>query len=205
MRAAHVAAAVALLATGWVVSIAPAQADPVCNPGGPPDGAATRPFDGGVVWVSGNGLVGVTTAEGTGSLRVPSASPMPMQALVVDAQGDGQKQLIVSDGRGAHLYLLEGCRINPVFDGQGQPFVFDLQNLRGNGTGVGCEDLGDGRHLVALQALPDGDGFTVRRTQININEYSATSGRSDTVAGTASASTITCGDSTMAKDGVQQP
>ena len=205
MRATLVTAGVALVATSWVVSIAPAQADPVCNPGGPPDGAATRPFDGGVVWVGGNGLVGVTTSEGTGSLRVPSASPMPMQALVVDAQADGQKQLIASNGRAAHLYVLEGCQIIPVFDGQGEPFVFDLQNLRGNGTGIGCEDLGDGRHLVALQALPDGEGFTVRRTEININGNSGTPGRSDTVAGTASASTITCGDSTMAKDGVQQP
>lgn len=175
----------------------------MCNAGGPPDGAATRPFDGGVVWVSGSGLVGVTTAEGTGSLRVVSASPMPMQALVVDAQSNGQKQLIVSDGRAAHLYLLEGCRIDTVFDGQGDEFIFDLQNLRGTGTGVGCDDLGDGRHLVALQALPGGDGVT--RTQINITGNIGSRGRSDTVAGNASASMITCGDQTMAKDGVQQP
>jgi hypothetical protein len=186
------------------MGIAPAQADPMCNSGGQPEGAATRTFDGGVVWVSANGLVGVTTSEGTGSLRVPSASPMPIQAFVVDAAGDGQKQLIVSDGRAAHLYLLEGCRISPVFDGQGNPFVFDLQNLRGNGTGVGCEDLGDGRHLVALQALP-GDGAAMRRTEINITENSAIPGRSDTVAATAAASMITCGVQTMAADGVQQP
>jgi hypothetical protein len=196
MRAALVAASVALMATSWLVSSAPAQADPWCNPGGPPDGAATRPFAGGVVWVSGNGLVGVTTEEGTGSLRVVSDSPMPMQALVVDAQSDGQKQLIVSDGRVAHLYVVEGCRINQVFDGQGVSFVFDLA-----GTGVGCEDLGGGRRLVALQSLPDG----VRRTEITINGTTAIRGRSDTVAGTASAPTITCGDQTMAADGVQQP
>lgn len=194
-----------LLASGWSVSIAPAQADPMCNPGGPPDGAAARPFGGGTAWVSGNGLVGVTTTEGTGSLRVQSASPMPIQALVVDAANDGQRQLLVSDGRGVHLYLIEGCRIEPVFDGQGNPFVFDLQNLRGNGTGVGCDDLGDGRHLVALQALPGGEGSAVRRTEININGNTATPGRSDTVAGTPSASAITCGDQAMAEDGVQQP
>ena len=52
---------------------------------------------------------------------------MPIQAFVVDAQNDGQKQLIVSDGRAAYLYLVEGCRISPVFDGQGNPFVFDLE------------------------------------------------------------------------------
>lgn len=196
-----IAAAGGLMAASWVVSVVPAQADPMCNSGGPPDGAATRDFGGGTVWVSPNGLVGVTTTEGTGSLRVNSASPMPIQALVVDAANDGQRQLIVSDGRAAYLYLVQGCRIEPVFDGQGNPFVFDLQNLRGNGTGVGCEDLGDGRHLVALQAL----GPDVRRTQINIFDNNATPGRSDTVPGTASATAITCGDLTMAKDGVQQP
>jgi hypothetical protein len=202
LRAATVAAA-ALMAGGWTVSVAPAQADPMCNPGGPPQGAATRPFDVGTLWVSPNGLVGVTTAEGTGSLRVRTASPMPIQALVVDAQSDGQKQLIVSDGRGAYLYLVQGCRIEPVFDGQGNPFVFDLQNLRGNGTGVGCEDLGGGRRLVALQSL--GDGTTERRTEITITENNAAPGRSDTVPGTPAATAITCGDQTMAKDGVQQP
>ena len=195
IRATLIAAS-ALVATSWSVGIAPAQADPMCNSGGPPDGAATRPYAGGVVWVSGNGLVGVTTTEGTGSLRVDSDSAMPMQALVVDARNDGQKQLIVSDGRVAYLYFLEGCRINPVFDGQGNPFTF---------TGVGCEDLGAGRSLVTLQSLPGGDGFTVRRTEININGNTGTPGRSDTVPGTASALTITCGDQTMAKDGVQQP
>lgn len=200
-RAARVTASAVLVATSWLVSVAPAQADPMCNPGGPPDGAATRAFGGGTVWVSPNGLVGVTTTEGTGSLRVNSASPMPIQAFVVDAQNDGQKQLIVSDGRAAYLYLVEGCRISPVFDGQGNPFVFDLENLRGNGTGVGCEDLGDGRHLVALQAL----GGDLRRTQINITENTAIPGRSDTVPATPAASTITCGDKTMANDGVQQP
>ena len=203
---ATVATASALVATTWLVGVASAQADPMCNSGGPPDGAATRPFAGGVVWVSGNGLVGVTTTEGTGSLRVDTDSPMPIQALVVDARNDGQNQLIVSDGRVAYLYFLEGCRINPVFDGQGNPFIFGPQNLPGNGTGVGCEDLGAGRRLVTLQSLPGGDGFTVRRTEININGNTGTSGRSDTVAGTASAAlTITCGDQTMAKDGVQQP
>lgn len=174
----------------------------MCNSGGPPDGAATRAFGGGDLWVSPNGLVGVTTTEGTGSLRVGTASPMPIQALVVDAAGNGQKQLIVSDGRSAHLYLVEGCRIEPVFDGQGNPFVFDLQNLRGTGTGVGCDDLGDGRHLAALQVLGDG---TMRRTQINIFENNATPGRSDTVPATPAGSTITCGAQTMANDGVQEP
>ena len=66
--------------------------------------------------------------------------------------------------------------ISAAYDGQGEPFQFDLENLRGNGTGVGCSDLGHGRHLVGLQALPDGAGYTVRRTEIDLD---GASGRPD--------------------------
>ncbi len=191
---------------------APAQADPFCLEDPTPPGAATRPYDGGTVWITADGLVGVTTDGGSGRVRVPSASPMPLQAMVIDAEGNGEQQLIVSNGRVAHLFVLAGCKISAAYDGQGQPFEFDLQNLRGNGTGVGCSDLGDGRRLVGLQALPDGGGYTVRRTEINLDGFIATIGRSDTVPGTslqdpivAWAMTISCGDQTMAQNGVQQP
>lgn len=222
----------AVFAASALTNVAVAQADPGCSPGGPPAGAASRPFDGGIVWVSpaassdsssglvprpalspdGAGLVGVTTAEGTGSVQVPSASPMPLQALVIDAEGNGDRQLIVSNGRVAHLYVLPGCQIATAVDAQGEPFLFDLENLRGNGTGIGCSDLGDGRHLVGLQALPDADGYVVRRTEIDLAGTTATIGRSDTVTGAsqqdpavASALTISCGELTMNQDGVQQP
>jgi len=190
----------------------PAQADSFCTADGPPPGAASRAFDGGTVWITADGLVGVTTAGGNGRVRVPNASPMPLQALIVDAEGNGGRQLIVSNGRVAHLFVLDGCQISTVFDGQGEQFQFDLENLRGNGTGVGCSDLGDGRHLVGLQALPDGGAYTVRRTEIDLDGSTAMIGRSDTVSGTsqqdpavASAMTISCGERTMTNDGVQQP
>ncbi len=199
------------LAAGLLATSPAAQADP-CSPGPPPAGVNARPFDGGTLWVSRTGMVGVSTAAGTGSVQVPSASPIGLQALVIDAQGDGQRQLIVSDGRVAHLYVLTGCQITPAVDPQGQPFLFDLENLRGNGTGIGCSDLGDGRHLVGLQALPDGTGYTVRRTEIDLDGSTATIGGSDTVTGTsqqdpavASALTISCGEQTMTQDGVRQP
>jgi hypothetical protein len=195
-----------------IVNCAPAQADPGCTADGPPSGAASRAFDGGTVWITADGLVGVTTAGGNGRVRVPNASPMPLQALVVDAEGNGGRQLIVSNGRVAHLFVLDGCQISTVFDGQGEQLLFDLENLCGTGTGVGCSDLGDGRHLVGLQALPDGGAYTVRRTEIDLEGTTATIGRSDTVTGSslqdpvvASAMTISCGDRTMTQDGVQQP
>lgn len=191
---------------------APAQADPFCLEDPTPPGAATRPYAGGTVWITADGLVGVTTDGGSGRVRVPSASPMPLQAMVIDAEGNGEQQLIVSNGRVAHLFVLAGCKISAAYDGQGQPFEFDLQNLRGTGTGVGCSDLGDGRRLVGLQALPDGGGYAVRRTEINLDGFTATIGRSDTVPGTslqdpivAWAMTISCGDQSMAQNGVQQP
>ena len=42
-RAARVTASAVLVATSWLVSVAPAQADPMCNPGGPPDGRPPAP------------------------------------------------------------------------------------------------------------------------------------------------------------------
>jgi hypothetical protein len=203
-----------------------------CAPGGapPPAGAAMRKvndldWDGqpDTLWLgqirNGDGrtdrVVGVTTASGANSdVQVASASPIPLAALAVDAQQDGQHQIIVSDGRGAHLYAFANCRIQTVADNQGAPFLFDLHNLRNNGTGIGCTDLGPpstGRHLVGLQALNNGQ-WTVRRTEIDLNGTLATIGASDTVTAAStqdpavtSAQTISCGDLTMSKDGVQQP
>jgi hypothetical protein len=160
-------------------------------------------------------VVGVTTASGdTSEVQVSSASPIPLSALAIDAQQDGQHQIIVSDGRSARLYVFANCRLQAAADNQGSPFLFDLQNLRDNGTGVGCSDLSPpstGRHLVGLQATNDGQ-WTVRRTEIDLNGTLATIGESDTVAASSaqdpavtSAQTISCGSLTIAKDGVQQP
>jgi hypothetical protein len=229
---------VPLLAAAWVsvLPVARSWAATGCAPGGtlPPAGVAQRQvgdldWDGGpdTLWVgqfrdgSGrtNRVVGVTTASGANSdVQVLSASPMPLSALAIDAQRDGQHQIIVSDGRSAHLYVYRDCRIQSVLDNQGAPFLFDLQNLRDHGTGVGCSDLGPfsmGRHLVGLQARenpPDTGQWTVHRTEIDLNGTLATIGQSDTVTASSaqdpavtSAETISCGDLTISKDGVQQP
>ena len=160
-------------------------------------------------------VVGVTTASGaTSEVQVSSASPIPLSALAIDAQQDGQHQIVVSDGRSAHLYVFANCRLETAADNQGAPFLFDVQNLRDHGTGVGCSDLGPpstGRHLVGLQATNTGQ-WTVRRTEIDLNGTLATIGESDTVAAASaqdpavtSAQTISCGNLTIARDGVQQP
>ncbi len=222
---------VSLLALpGWVVIAPAANAGPGCPPMGapPPAGAAQRQvadLDGGdgpsTLWVGhfrgGDGhinrVVGVSTAGGANAdVQISSASPMPLTALVIDAQNDGSNQILISDGRSARLYTFAGCRLQAVVDREGAPFVFDLQNLRDRGTGVGCSDLGNGRRLVGLQALQTDGQWTVRRTEIDLNATVDTIGESDTVTATSaqdpavtSAQTISCGDLTIGQDGVQQP
>ena len=114
-------------------------------------------------------------------MSISSASPLPLSAVVVDAEENGDHQLIVSDGREAHLYVISGCRIQTVVDQAGAPFAFDLGHRQGNGDGVGCSDLGDGRHLVGLLVQQQGGQWTVRRTEIDLDGTTATIGRSDTV------------------------
>ncbi len=209
-----------------------ASATTGCPPGGtpPPAGAAQRKvgdldWDGrpDTLWVGQfrdggrtDRVVGITTASGANTdVQVLSASPIPLAALAIDAQQDGQHQIIVSDGRSAHLYVFADCRLQTVADNQGAPFVFDLQDLRGNGTGIGCSNIGSpspGRHLVGLRASNEDGQWTLRRTEIDLNGTLATIGESDTLTATSaqdpavvSARTISCGDLTISKDGVQQP
>lgn len=209
------------------------QAATGCAPGGapPPAGASQRKvgdldWDGqpDTLWLgqlrdpSGrtDRFAGITTASGANSgVQITSASPIPLSALAIDAQQDGQHQVIVSDGRSAYLYVFADCRLQAAADNQGAPFLFDLQDLRGNGTGIGCSNIGapaPGRHLVGLRAANQDGQWTVRRTEINLNGTLATIGSSDTVTAASaqdpavvSAQTISCGDLTISKDGVQQP
>jgi hypothetical protein len=221
-----------LVTAWWCAPAARSFAEGDCTPGGapPPTGAITRQIgdldkDGrpDTLWVGQsrdsdgrtNRVVGVSTASGANSeVQISSASPT-LAALAIDAQRDGQHQIVVSDGRGAHLYVFADCRLQTVDDNQGAPFLFDLQNLRDQGTGVGCSDLGPtsmGRHLVGLQATNTGALWTVRRTEIDLNGTLATVGQSDILMATSAqdplvtaAQTISCGNLSISKDGVQQP
>lgn len=215
---------VAPLAVAFLAVPAPrAVAAPGCVPGGSPapPGAAERQVgdldgDGSpdTLWVATGRLVGVSTASGAKTqVQISTASPMPLHALAIDAQDDGNHQIVVSTGRNAHLYVFADCRLQAVVDNHyRRPFLFDLENLAGNGTGVGCSDLGDGRRLVGLQALQDAGQWTVRRTEIDLNATLASTGRSDTLTAASaqdpvvtSAQTISCGDLTINQDGVQEP
>lgn len=208
--------AIAMASFGVLIA-PPAAADAGCGPGGPPPGAASKDVSDvygqpATLWIT-DMVVGISTAQGYGEAKILSPSPLRRSALLIDAQQDGNHQIIVDAGREAVLYAVSGCTITPVVDPQGTEFRFDLGHRRGNGDGIGCTDLGDGRRLVGLLQDRDIHGtplLTVRRTEIELNGTAATIGRSDTVTATSiqdpawtSAAAISCGDLTMKRDGVQ--
>lgn len=185
----------------------PTLAQSECDSGGPPPGAVSKDVSAAygqraTLWNT-DEIVGITTAQGSGQAAIHSPSPLRRSALLVDAQQDGNHQIIVDAGREALLYTVSGCTITPVVDEQGAPFRLDLGHRRGSGDGIGCSDLGDGRRLVALLQLRDAQDkplLVVRRTEIDLNGATATLGRTDTVTATSlqdpawtSASTISCG------------
>ena len=203
LMALRVFVAVAIAAFGVV--IAPrAIADAGCGPGGPPPGAASKDISDvygqpATLWMT-NLVVGITTAQGYGEAAIHSPSPVQRRALLIDAQQDGNHQIIVDTGREALLYAVSGCTITEVVDQQGAPFLFDIGHRRGTGDGVGCSDLGDGPHLVGMLVLPD--GRTWRLTEIDLNGATATIGRSDTV---PALSDLSCGGLTMERNGLWAP
>ena len=148
---------------------------------------------------------GVTTASGsTFTGRIESASPIRRSVLVADVTGHGQLIALASDGRQVLLYAISRCAIIPVQNAQGEQYAFDL-GFTGYGTGVGCVDVdGDGtRDLAGLLA----EGSTVTRTAIELDGPRATNGPSATTTDASPAQVelarqVTCGDLTLADDGV---
>lgn len=202
-----------LLTTPGVAIASPTTGDACLPSGGPSPDAAGRDVAAvygqpATLWIT-NSTIGISTSDGYGQAVIRSASPLPRSALLVDAQQDGTHQIIVDTGREALLYSVTGCSITPVVDEHGDAFQFDLGHRRGLGDGVGCSDLGDGRRLVQLLQLPGRPPWEVRRTAVDLIGPTATLGRSDTVTATSehdpawtTASEISCGDLTIARDGV---
>ena len=183
-----------------------ASADANCTPGGPPPGAATKDVSAlygqpATLWITGAFSTGITTAAGTGSTTVHTPSPMVQRALLIDAQQDGNHQLIVDTGRESNLYAASGCSVSTVVDREGEPFVFDEGHRRGNGDGVGCGDLGHGPHLVGYLDLEDRPGM-MRRTELDVDGTTASTGPSDVVPTTTD---LSCGGLTMHNDGLEAP
>ena len=207
---------------------APATATGAPSGGGPagcpaggtqPAGATTAPtidVDGDgrpdTAWIAdtvgadGSVAFGVTTASGgTFSADIESASPRPRSVLVADVTGDGELVALASDGRQVLLYGISDCQLVPELNPQGEPYAFDL-GFTGFGTGVGCADVdSDGtRDLVGLQT----DGTSVTSTVVRLDgPRAANTDTAVTVADAGPAQVdlahqVTCGDRTLAADGV---
>ena len=155
---------------------------------------------------------GVRTASGgliTASMGL-SASPVERSVLFADVTGHGEVIALASDGREVQLWAVSACRLIPMQNIQGQQYLFDL-GFTGYGTGIGCADAnGDGvRDLLGLKLVTDPGGrpVSIERTIIRLNGPHASNGprftlRSPTPAQAALATSITCGDLTMAANGV---
>lgn len=165
-------------------------------------------------WIGGSGLFGITTASGaTFSTVIKSPGPNPRSMLVADVDGQGTIVALASDQRGAALLLVKNCALVPAQNAQGSTYYFDL-GYGVSGTGVGCSQVAgtQGRGLVGLKLIRDNarNPQSVERTQIIIDGTQARNGAHDTVSATgpqgaaaaASATQISCGDLTMATDGV---
>jgi hypothetical protein len=209
----------AMIVLGMMVAPRAVAADDCDLVPGPPPKAASRDVSAifgqpATLWIS-DTVVGLTTPQGYGQAEIHSPSPLQRSAMLIDAQQDGNHQIIVDTGREAILYAVSGCRISPAVDQRGVQFRFDVGHRRALGDGIGCSDLGDGRRLVQLLQLRDDQDrplFAVRRTEIDLDGAWVSVGRSDTVTATSeqdpawtTAADISCGDLTIARDGVAAP
>jgi hypothetical protein len=168
-------------------------------------------------WVSGGPgqrQVGVALAEGGGdAVAVEVATAGPLSLLVADADATPPVELFVSDGTIAELWVFAGCALQPVIGPDDLPYLFDLGE-RGNGTGVGCTDVGGSRELVGVNVVADDqDSVSWERTVIDLDGTTATHGATDS--GTLSyldqepeiglLHEVTCGELVMSADGIAQP
>ena len=122
-------------------------------------------------------------------------------------------ELIFSDGRSAELHAFVDCAIVPVTNPQGRTYAFDLGNRIGTGTGIGCVDTPDGRRLAGLQRRTSSDTSVVhwKQTIVELDGTHARNGATTTGvyrspaddAAIARLDAITCGDVTMADDGIR--
>ena len=159
---------------------------------------------------SGGVPFGVRTASGAVlASTIHSASPVARSVLFADVTGHGEVVALADDNRQVQLWAVSDCQLIPEQNVQGQQYTFDL-GFTGYGTGVGCVDAnGDGTtDLVGLKYVPEPQGAgTIQRTIVRLTGPQARNGATDTVVVTRAsmvdeAHSVTCGDRTMAADGV---
>ncbi len=186
------------------------------NQGAVPDVDGDGKADTGWVSSSADGAitVGIRTASGGGA-EVPwnSASPARRTMLVVDAQQDGEGELLLDDGRTVQLFVFHDCAIVPATNPEGEPYTFS-HGFSDVGTGIGCAEVDGHRRLVGLDGHDDGSGpVSWSQTVVAIDGTHATNGATTT--GTyehpaddtaiEALSGTTCGDLTIDANGIDAP
>jgi hypothetical protein len=152
-------------------------------------------------------------AGGSDAVRIESASPSALTLLVVDADERPPVEVFVSDNRTVQLWAFADCQLAPVTNPQHDQYLFDL-GFRGTGTGVGCRDTSGGRQLVGLNVTDDNstvvdwtrtvierDGLTARNGPTDEGQFR----RPGDDAAIELLHTVSCGDLTIARDGIRQP
>lgn len=169
------------------------------------------------LWVTpaaaaGSVRIGISTASGaTFTTTFTSGSPGPRSVLVARPILGGPVVVLATDGRATGLLTVVGCALRTVTDIHGSPYVFDVADLRGGGTGVGCVGPGNRVGLTGLNAAStNGRRFTITRTFVTVTATVARNGATDTVHAVLprdhveidGAHTLTCGTRTLNDDGV---
>jgi len=114
---------------------------------------------------------GITTASGaTHTLTDDLAGPGAHSGWTA-ALHNGVVVTVLDDGRSASLHAFVDCEYVTPIGVDGRPYTFDMQNLRGNGTGVGCLEVEGGLELNGLQvAEKHGDTYALMATGITVSE-----------------------------------
>lgn len=114
---------------------------------------------------------GITTASGaTISLTDRLAGPNTHSGWTAQLH-NGVVVTVLDDGRGAALHALVDCAFVTPIGVDARPYTFDMQNLRGFGTGVGCLEVEGGLELNGLQVSEDReDSYSLLATGISVSD-----------------------------------
>jgi hypothetical protein len=115
-------------------------------------------------------VYGITTASGaTISLTDTRGGPNTHSGWTAQLH-NGVVVTVLDDGRGADLHALVDCDFVTPIGVDAQPYTFDMQNLRGFGTGVGCLEVEGGLELNGLQLTENRDDtYSLMATGITVS------------------------------------
>jgi hypothetical protein len=115
-------------------------------------------------------VYGITTASGA-TITLEDPLPGANRHSGWTAQlHNGVVVTVLDDGRGAALYALVDCAFVTPIGVDARPYTFDMQNLRGFGTGVGCLEVEGGLELNGLQVTENrGNSHSLLSTGITVS------------------------------------